>query len=110
MPKTLFAFTWHCLKEHKSMLVLLMILSLAAGFWGPLNSMLIKNLLNHMALGAPITFEPFWLVLNFVVFDNVTWRGIDYLKYKNMPRLLNKRVLHWGILRLLLDCRWRLVT
>ena len=46
LPKTLFPFIWHFLKKHKLIVMICASLSVAAGFWGPFNSMLIKKLIN----------------------------------------------------------------
>jgi ATP-binding cassette subfamily B protein len=36
----------------------------------------------------PITF----IVLNFIIFDNITWRSIGYIKYKYLPLIQNQIV------------------
>lgn len=62
-------------------------MALLAGFWGPFNSMLIKYIINilattHGANLAMLTGPAALLVLNFIIFDNVTWRSLTYLNYK----------------------------
>ncbi len=70
-------------------------LSVAAGFWGPFNSMLIKKLINLLSgvengdvsvLVLPASL----VVINFIVFDNFTWRGINYVWAKYVPIIQNK--------------------
>jgi len=62
-------------------------LAMVAGFWGPFNSMLIKHIIDILPqvqggdlsiLITPITL----IVINFIVFDNITWRSVDYINYK----------------------------
>jgi ATP-binding cassette subfamily B protein len=65
-----------------------------AGLWGPFNSILIKNVINllpKMQNGdTSILFIPVGLiVLNFFVFDNVTWRSITYIRAKYTPVIMN---------------------
>ena len=36
LPKTLFPFIWHFLKEHKMIVYMVVFLSIIAGFWGPI--------------------------------------------------------------------------
>lgn len=46
LPKTLFPFIWHFLREYKSAVIVYVALAIVAGFWGPFNSMLIKQVIN----------------------------------------------------------------
>lgn len=82
------------LREYTLAVFLYTVLSLAAGFWGPLNSMLLKQLINLLPQVADgniqvLILPASLLVLNFIVFDNFTWRGISYIKYRFLPFLLN---------------------
>ena len=70
-------------------------LAFIAGFWGPFNSMLIKHLINLLPgvengdvsiLVLPASL----VVINFIIFDNVTWRGINYIWAKYVPIIQNK--------------------
>lgn len=95
LPKTLFPFIWHFLRPHKPVVMIYVLLAVAAGFWGPFNSILIKQIINFLPnmregdisiLILPASF----IVLNFIVFDNVTWRGINYIWAKFVPIIINR--------------------
>lgn len=95
LPQNLGPFVWHFLKPYKRIVVLYIFLALLAGFWGPFNSLLMKYIIN--ILSAPLSGGGYLLVwpaalvvLNFVVFDNVTWRTLDYLDYKFLAGIKNK--------------------
>ncbi len=95
LPKTLFPFIWHFLQEYKPAAAIYALLAIAAGFWGPCNSMLIKQLINLLphAVGGDtwiLVFPASLVVINFIVFDNFTWRGITYIKYRFLPFILSK--------------------
>ncbi len=95
IPKTLFPFLWHVLKEYKPAVFIYVLLALAAGFWGPFNSMLLRQLINLLpnASGGNtgiLIFPASLIVINFIIFDNFTWRGITYIKCKVLPFILNK--------------------
>ena len=95
LPKTLFPFMWNFLREYKLATAIYVFLALVAGFWGPLNSMLIKELIDLLpnAKGGNIyalIFPASLIVINFIVFDNFTWRSITYIKYRFIPFILNK--------------------
>lgn len=94
LPKTLFPFIWHFLKPHRSIVIVCIMLAVAAGFWGPFNSMLIKSLINLVPSATgdnlSILIAPASLiVINFILFDNVTWRGINYIWAKFVPVIIN---------------------
>jgi ATP-binding cassette, subfamily B, bacterial len=93
LAKTFFPFMGYFLREYKLAVFLYTVLSLAAGFWGPLNSILLKQLINLLPQVAGgdiqvLILPASLLVLNFIVFDNFTWRGIGYIKYRFLPCLL----------------------
>lgn len=95
LPKTLFPFIWHFLRPHKSIVTICVLLAVAAGFWGPFNSMLIKQLINLLpsVAGGDISiliFPASLVVINFVVFDNFTWRGVNYIWATFVPVIVNK--------------------
>src|SRR3989338_3044342 len=95
LPKTLFPFIWYFLRSHKFIVMMCASLSVAAGFWGPFNGMLIKqfiNLLPSIENGdvSILIFPASLVVLNFIVFDNFTWRGINYIWAKYVPIIQNK--------------------
>jgi ATP-binding cassette subfamily B protein len=95
LPKKLFPLIWNGIKEYKSAVISYVILALAAGCWGPFNSLILRNLINllpDVATGgiSDLIFPASLIVINFIVFDNFTWRGISYIKYKYFPFVLNK--------------------
>ncbi len=97
LPKNLGSFIWHFLKPYKGIVVIYVCFAMLAGFWGPFNSILIKYMINILSSSeteiislqaqaiSSLTWPAVLLVLNFVVFDNVTWRSIGYLNYKYQP-------------------------
>lgn len=95
LPKTPFRFIWHFLRPHRSVVSIYVLLAVAAGFWGPFNSLLIKQLINHLpnVAGGDVSiliFPAILLVVNFIVFDNFTWRGIDYIWARFVPVIVNR--------------------
>ncbi|WP_112220126.1 ABC transporter ATP-binding protein [Legionella quinlivanii] len=87
LPNHIGPFIWHFLKPYRRMVFLFILLALMAGFWGPFNSLLIKSFINTLAAKTSMDFSSlYWiaglLVVNFIVFDNITWRTIGYLNYK----------------------------
>ncbi|MBM3886801.1 ABC transporter ATP-binding protein [Candidatus Dependentiae bacterium] len=93
-PNTLFPFIWHVVQEYKLAVIMYVLLALAAGFWGPFNSMLVKHLIDLLPLVSKsntsiLTLPVSLIVINFIVFDNITWRSITYLKYRFLPLILN---------------------
>lgn len=95
LPKTLFPFIWHFLREYKSAVFVYIALAIAAGFWGPFNSMLIKKVINLLpgVSGGDISIlilPASLIVVNFIVFDNFTWRGITYIRAKFIPVIINR--------------------
>lgn len=95
LPSTLFPFIWHFLKNYKMAVLTYVVLAIAAGFWGPFNSILLKNVINLLPQASDthlsILIVPTSLiVLNFLIFDNVTWRGIAYVRSCYLPIILNQ--------------------
>ncbi|MES2215560.1 MAG: ABC transporter ATP-binding protein [Pseudomonadota bacterium] len=94
LPSNLPFFIWHFLKEYKPAVAVYVFLALAAGFWGPCNSMIIKWLINSLPEAthdiSVLMLPASLIVLNFIVFDNFTWRGITYIKYRFVPFILNQ--------------------
>ncbi|CAM2952078.1 ABC transporter ATP-binding protein [Legionella steigerwaltii] len=91
------SFIWHFLKPYRAVVVLFILLALLAGFWGPFNSLLIKAFINTLAAKTPTDMSSlYWiaglLVLNFIIFDNVTWRTLGYLNYKYEAYIKNQIV------------------
>ncbi len=95
LPKTLFPFIWHFLRPYKYIFFLYFGLAVAAGFYGPFHSILIKHLINllpHVTQGdvRGLMVPASLVVLNFIIFDNVTWRSIFYIRGKYSPVILNQ--------------------
>ena len=95
LSQNLWHFIWYFLKPYKRIVVIYICLAMLAGCWGPFNSILIKHIINALSssyseniglLNGLATL----LVLNFIVFDNFTWRSIGYLNYKFQPIIKNK--------------------
>lgn len=94
LPKTLASFIWHFLKPNQFIVMLYITLAICAGFWGPFNSILIKNVIDLLPLVAEndisILFIPAVLIiLNFIIFDNITWRGVNFIWAKYVPIIIN---------------------
>lgn len=91
LSQNLGSFVWHFLQPYKRALVLYVCLALFAGCWGPFNSMLIKYMINVLSISPQtdhvtvLILPAVLLVLNFVIFDNFTWRTIGYMNYKFQP-------------------------
>lgn len=97
LPEQLGSFMWHFLKPYRAIVILFILLALLAGFWGPLNSLLIKSFINTLAAKTNMDMSSlYWiaglLVLNFIVFDNVTWRTLGYLNYKYEAVIKNQMI------------------
>lgn len=95
LSQNLSNFIGYFLKPYKSAVVLYICLALLAGCWGPFNSMLIKAMINILSSSqmeniSLLNWPAALLVLNFIVFDNITWRSIGYLNYKFQPVIKNK--------------------
>ena len=95
LPKTLFPFIWHFLREYKSAVIIYVTFAIVAGFWGPFNSILIKQVINLLPNAADgdissLILPASLIVMNFIVFDNFTWRGITYIRAKFIPVILNQ--------------------
>jgi ATP-binding cassette subfamily B protein len=95
LPQNLWYFTWHFLKEYKVFVTLLVSLAVLAGFWGPFNSMLVKNIIDRLPYiqngdTGVLIFPASLIIVNFIIFDNFTWRGITYLRAKFMPIIINR--------------------
>ncbi len=95
LPKNLFPFIWYFLREYKSAVIMFVVLAISAGFAGPFYSMLVKQLINLLPnitnSDLSILILPASLiVINFIVFDNFTWRGLAFIRAKFTPIILNK--------------------
>lgn len=82
------------MREYKSAVIIYVLLAITAGFWGPFNSILIKKVINLLSSAASgdisvLVLPVSLIVVNFIVFDNFTWRGITYIRAKFIPRIIN---------------------
>lgn len=71
-PNSIPAFVWMFLKDYKIVISIFVFLAFIAGLWGPLNSMLVKQVINLLPVAqgnnAHILFWPTtYIVLNFIV-------------------------------------------
>lgn len=93
LPSTLSKFIWHFVKPYKVMIMIFVTLSFGAGAWGPINNLVMKYLVNLLSspLVSPslLILPATLLVLNFIIFDNITWRTIGYINYKFQPIIRN---------------------
>ena len=97
LPNSLGSFVWHFLKPYRAMVVLFILLAMLAGFWGPFNSLLIKSFINTLVAKTDMDMSSlYWiaglLVLNFIIFDNVTWRTLGFLNYKYEAPIKNQMI------------------
>ena len=95
LPNRLFPFIWYFLRDYKAATFAYIFLGLVAGLWAPVNSFLIKELIDLLPQiqnnNIKILFWPAsWIVLSFIIFDNFTWRGIGYILYRYMGEVNNK--------------------
>jgi len=95
LPKTLFPFIWYFSKAYKSLVFLGIFLPILSGFWGPLNSILSKQLIDLLPSVkdgdvSMLTLPASLIVINFIVVDNFTWRSLNYIWAKYVPIIQNK--------------------
>lgn len=95
LPKNLLLFIWNFLKPYKPIAVIYVFIAAIAGFMGPINSMLLKHIIDSLSISpsqnVQILFWPaIFLLLNFIILDNFTWRGVGTINYKYQPIIKNK--------------------
>ncbi|MBL3284485.1 putative ABC transporter ATP-binding protein [Rickettsiales endosymbiont of Paramecium tredecaurelia] len=94
LPHTLFSFIWYFLRPYKYAAFLFIVFAVLSGFWGPLNSLLIKkviNLLPEAKTNDSILFLPATMItVNFIILGNLTWRGIGYINKKYQGVIKNQ--------------------
>ena len=94
MPQTLFPFILHYVRPYKGAAFVFVLMAIAAGFWGPVNAFLLKQIVDA-AKHAPlkdislIVWPSVLIVVNFIVLDNFTWRGIGLLNRWYQPLIKN---------------------
>lgn len=95
LPKTLPSFIWYFLKPYKLTATIFVSTAILAGFFGPFNNILIKVIINtlpqvHSEDLSLLMWPALLIVLNFIVFDNFTWRSINYMNCKFQPLIKNQ--------------------
>lgn len=95
MPKTFLKFIIYFVKTYKSAAILFVCTALLAGLWGPLNTWLLKYIVDGSSAVSQgdasfLIWPAVFLVLNFIVFDNVTWRSIGWLNRHYQPLIKNR--------------------
>lgn len=94
MPQTLSPFILHCVRPYKGAAFVFVLMAIAAGFWGPVNAFLLKQIVDaakHAPLkdSSLIVWPSVLIVVNFIVLDNFTWRGIGLLNRWYQPLIKN---------------------
>lgn len=97
LPGKFFSFICFFLRDFKTAAVICALLAILAGFWGPFNSLLIKEVIDLLPQTQhgeiSVLFLPASLiVINFIIFDNFTWRGTMYIRSKYVPIIINRMV------------------
>ncbi|STX51745.1 ABC transporter ATP-binding protein [Legionella busanensis] len=95
LPNHLGSFIWYFLKPYRAVVFLFILLAVLAGLWGPFNSLLVKSFINTLTAKTNQHMSAlYWiaslLVLNFIIFDNITWRTLEFLNYKYEAVIKNK--------------------
>ena len=73
VTKTLFPFIWYFLKEYKSIVFVVIFFNVIAGFWGPFNSILSKQLIDLLPSAndgdiSILALPASLIIINFIVF------------------------------------------
>lgn len=97
LPKSVPQFMWMFLKPYKLVVLCYIAFAIAAGLWAPFNSLIVKDLLNSIALveGSDVSvlyLPAILIIINFIVFDNISWRSIEYIRSKYNPIIMNNIV------------------
>ena len=97
LPKSFFLFTCHFLKQYKLIVAIFCFLGFCAGFWGPFNNILVKQLIDLLPHAREDGFgvlapSSIMIVANFIIFDNFTWRMITYIRGRFAPLIINNIV------------------
>lgn len=87
LPKTFCSFIWHFLRPYKLVTATFIFLAIAAGFYGPFSSMITKYIIDLLPQLqnndiSPLILPSILIIVNFILFDNFTWRGVGYIRYK----------------------------
>lgn len=97
LPSSLFPYFWHFIRPYKGVFAAYILCALAAGLWGPFNSLLLKHIINILPEAHHLGFHGLWgpaslIALNFIVFDNFTWRGLDWIRCHYTPVIMNTMI------------------
>ncbi len=94
LPRNLYSFIWYFLRPYKVIVVVFSCLAIFSGFYKTFNSILLKNIIDILpqaqgedisAVLLPVSF----IVMNFILFNNFTWKGIIYIRCKYGPVIIN---------------------
>lgn len=95
LTQNLWSFIWYFLKGYKRFITPFVCLAMMTGFWAPLNSWLIKYIIDSLSAAqlnnviSLVLWPAVFFVLNFEV-HNLCWRGMNYLNYKFEPVIKNQ--------------------
>lgn len=97
-PKNIWSFIWTFLKPYKFVSVIYICIAITAGFMGPISSFLIKYIIDSLVESKSknienLVFPSIFIVLNFILLDNFTWRLISYINFKYQAIIKNKIVI-----------------
>lgn len=87
------AFILQFLKPYKFFALGSAALAILTGLWGPINSLLLKHIIDCLAIPEPQRFSVWWLAIFFVLnlqIHELCFRGIEYLNCKFQPVIKNK--------------------
>lgn len=95
LPDSLYPFIWHFLRPYKLFIVLLIFFAAITGIWAPVNSYLIKYIIDALGVSqlSSLTSIIFWPAILFIInFEthNLSWRVMAYLNYKFQPLIKNQ--------------------
>lgn len=96
LPVTPLPFIWFFFKRYKLSFFAFLVLQLGTGLWSPLNSLLVKWLINTLSeQGSAGQYQTIlWpcslILLNFIIFDNVVYRCADLFNYYHQSMIKNE--------------------
>lgn len=95
LPNNLRSFIWYFLKPYKFAVLIYIICAIVTGFWGPINSYLLKIIINSLSVArsSNVVHLVFWPAVFFIVnlqVHELGWRGTSYIIYKFQPIIKNK--------------------
>ncbi len=95
LPTAFLPFVKHILSDYKFVTCIYFLLAIVAGFIGPFNKILIRWIVDILPQTtcedvSPLILPACLIILNYLLFDNVTWRCIGYIRYKYQGVVKNK--------------------